>query len=59
MVMFACEKAVKLAPDNGIFRESRGLARALTGDYKGATPDFEAYITQTNNKKGKHNGKDG
>ncbi|BAY87946.1 WD-40 repeat-containing protein (plasmid) [Calothrix parasitica NIES-267] len=49
LVMFACEKAVKLSPDSGYIRDSRGLARALTGDYKGAIDDFEAYITQTNN----------
>ena len=48
-VMFACEKAVKLAPDSGYIRDSRGLARALTGDYKGAIADFEAYIAQTDN----------
>ncbi|AKG21185.1 AAA-like domain-containing protein [Calothrix sp. 336/3] len=50
-VMFACENAVKLAPDNGSIRDSRGLARALTGDYQGAIPDFEAFITQTDDKK--------
>lgn len=49
-VMFACENAVTLAPHSGIIRDSRGLARALTGDYKGAIPDFEAYIAQTSNK---------
>ena len=32
-VMFACEKAVKLSPNDGYIRDSRGLARALTGDY--------------------------
>ncbi|PMB46335.1 hypothetical protein CEN39_26055, partial [Fischerella thermalis CCMEE 5201] len=43
-VMFACEKAVSLIPDDGNIRDSRGLARALTGDTKGAIEDFEAYI---------------
>ena len=49
-VMFACEKAVTLAPSDGTIRDSRGLARALTGDYKGAIADFEAYIAQIDNK---------
>ncbi|MDJ0718280.1 MAG: tetratricopeptide repeat protein [Prochloraceae cyanobacterium] len=43
-VMFACEKAVTLAPENGGIRDSRGLARALTGNTKGAIEDFQAYI---------------
>ncbi|WP_353769945.1 hypothetical protein [Okeania sp. SIO1F9] len=46
-VMFACEKAVKIAPENGGFIGSRGLARALTGDFPGAIKDFEAYIKWT------------
>jgi hypothetical protein len=29
-VMFACEKAVNLAPNNVYIRDSRGIARALT-----------------------------
>ncbi|PMB29329.1 hypothetical protein CEN42_20070 [Fischerella thermalis CCMEE 5208] len=43
-VILACEKAVSLIPDDGNIRDSRGLARALTGDTKGAIEDFEAYI---------------
>ncbi|WP_449240171.1 WD40 repeat domain-containing protein [Coleofasciculus chthonoplastes] len=43
-VMDACEKAVALAPKNGNFRNSRGLARALTGDNQGAIEDFQAFI---------------
>ncbi|NEQ74357.1 MAG: hypothetical protein F6K23_15770 [Okeania sp. SIO2C9] len=31
-VMFACEKAVKIAPNNGLIRNNRGFARALTSD---------------------------
>ncbi len=53
LVMFACENAVKLAPNDPYIRSVRGFARALTGDYKGAIPDFEAYIAQTDNQKGK------
>jgi tetratricopeptide (TPR) repeat protein len=46
-VMAACEQAVALAPDNGGIRDSRGLARALTGDVAGAIDDFEAFVTVT------------
>ena len=52
-VTFACEQAVKLAPDNGNIRDNRGLARALTGDYKGAIADFEASIAETDNQESK------
>ncbi|MEH2436138.1 MAG: ribosome assembly protein 4, partial [Nostoc sp.] len=52
-VIFACEKAVTLAPENGNIRDSRGLARALTGNYQGAIEDFEAYIAQTEDKDSK------
>ena len=50
-VMFACEKAVALAPKNGGILDIRGLARALTGDYKGAIEDFEVFVKWTNNSK--------
>ncbi|MBD2439904.1 ribosome assembly protein 4 [Nostoc sp. FACHB-110] len=50
LVLFACEKAVTLAPNDGEIRDSRGLARALTGDTPGAIADFEAYIAWTNDK---------
>jgi tetratricopeptide (TPR) repeat protein len=52
-VMFACEKAVQLAPDNGGIRDSRGLARAMTGKTQGAIEDFEAFIAQTDDKERK------
>jgi tetratricopeptide (TPR) repeat protein len=42
--MEACERAVELAPDDGNIRDSRGLARALTGDYEGAIEDFEYFV---------------
>ncbi|MBE8986568.1 WD40 repeat domain-containing protein, partial [Nostoc sp. LEGE 12450] len=48
-VMFACEKAVILAPKDTSIQDSRGLARALTGNIKGAVEDFEAYIKSTDN----------
>jgi len=40
-VLFACDRAVGLDPDNGNYRDSRGFARVLTGDIQGAIEDFE------------------
>jgi tetratricopeptide (TPR) repeat protein len=41
-----CERAVTLADGHevGFFRDSRGLARALTGDVRGAIEDFSAFV---------------
>lgn len=36
-----CERAVAFEPDHGGILDSRGLARALTGDLKGARKDFD------------------
>ena len=44
IVMPACERAVALAPDEKGYADSRGLARALTGDTKGAIADFKAAV---------------
>ena len=46
LALDACETAVKLAPDNRSIRDSRGLARALTGDVQGAIEDFEFALAQ-------------
>jgi WD40 repeat protein len=43
-VMPACERAVELDSDNGGYRDSRGLARALVGAFEGAIEDFQFYI---------------
>ena len=43
-VLFACEQAVELAPDNAGYRDSRGLARGLTGNTQGAIDDFQYYV---------------
>lgn len=40
VVFAACENAVHLEPDDWAARDSRGLARALTGDRAGAAEDF-------------------
>ena len=46
-VLAACERAVALAPGHGGTADSRGLARALTGDLAGAIADFEAFVAWT------------
>jgi len=52
-VMDACEKAVALNSVNGGIRDSRGLAKALTGDVQGAIEDFQAFIEWTKDEQGK------
>jgi WD40 repeat protein len=42
--MPACERAIELDPENGGYADSRGLARALTGDYSGAVADFSRFV---------------
>ncbi|PZO38479.1 MAG: low-complexity protein [Pseudanabaena frigida] len=42
-VLFACDKAVELE-ESGVCQDTRGLARALTGNLTGAIEDFEAAI---------------
>jgi WD40 repeat protein len=51
-VLDACERAVEQAPSNGSIRDSRGLARALTGDSDGAIEDFNAFIAWTQKQDG-------
>ncbi|AUB35471.1 Tetratricopeptide [Nostoc flagelliforme CCNUN1] len=38
-------------PDDRGIQDSSGLARALTGDFKGAIADFEGYIAQADGDK--------
>ena len=49
-VMDACEQAVALDPENWLVLDSRGIARALTGNIDGAIEDFQAFISGTENK---------
>jgi WD40 repeat protein len=42
-VLEYCEQAVDLAPSDPNIRDSRGLARSLTGDYSGAIEDFQFF----------------
>jgi WD40 repeat protein len=46
-VMKACQQAVSLNPEDGNIRDSRGLARALAGDTKGAIEDFSFFVEWT------------
>jgi len=52
-VINACEQAVTLKPEYGDYRNSRGLARALTGDTERAIEDFHTYIDWTSDKEKK------
>jgi hypothetical protein len=39
-----CERAVAFNASDPVIRDSRGLARALTGDYAGAIDDFQFFV---------------
>jgi WD40 repeat protein len=45
-VMPACERAIALTPPDSQagYRDSRGVARAITGDYAGAIEDFQTMV---------------
>ncbi|WP_044205583.1 hypothetical protein [Coleofasciculus chthonoplastes] len=45
-VMFACDKAVKLArqESKARYQANRGIAKAITGDKTGAIEDLQAYV---------------
>jgi hypothetical protein len=45
-ILFASEKATHSNPDWPIYRDTRGLVRALTGDLQGAIDDFEFVTTK-------------
>ncbi len=49
-VLEACDTAVSLAPDNMNILDSRGVARALTGDTVGAIDDFKVFVEQTDDE---------
>ena len=48
-VMTYCVLAVRLEPDNASYKDSRGLALALTGHMQEAIGDFAAFIERTPN----------
>jgi tetratricopeptide (TPR) repeat protein len=43
-VLFACDEAVEEDTSYGYFRDSRGIARAMTGDFEGAIEDFQTFV---------------
>jgi WD40 repeat protein len=45
-VIFACDNAVKLEPDNLDIRQNRSIAKALVGDSNGAISEFEISLTK-------------
>ena len=53
-VLPACDYAVNLDPKNVDYRDSRGLARALSGDIKGAIADY-SFVVQPSNGYGSLN----
>jgi tetratricopeptide (TPR) repeat protein len=46
-VIDACDRAVTLSPTDARIRDSRGVARALLGNYTGAMEDFSIYLQWT------------
>jgi tetratricopeptide (TPR) repeat protein len=46
-VLYACDQAISLDPDNPSVRDSRGLVRALAGDYQGAIEDFTYFAEKS------------
>jgi tetratricopeptide (TPR) repeat protein len=48
--LFACELAVEMDPGNVSCLDSRGLARALSGDNAGAIEDFRVFIAEGANQ---------
>lgn len=42
--MPACDEAVSADPENGVWRRSRGVARALSDDIEGAIGDLRVYV---------------
>lgn len=48
VVLPACEYAVELNSRNVFYRDSRGVARALVGDIKGAIADFSFVVQMAN-----------
>jgi hypothetical protein len=51
-VLPTCERAAATHPKNVGLRDSRGLARALTGHYRGAISDFEYVIASYKGSEG-------
>ncbi|MDX2256139.1 MAG: hypothetical protein NW214_11530 [Pseudanabaenaceae cyanobacterium bins.39] len=50
-VIFACDNAVKLKPDNEYYFQYRAIAKAIAGQTDEAIADFENYLKQTYSKR--------
>jgi len=48
-VIDSCEKLVVTSSENPNYRDSRGVARAMTGNLSGAIEDFQVFITWIDN----------
>jgi WD40 repeat protein len=46
-ILAACDIAVNSEPENRKYRDTRGIARALAGDFEGAIEDFQVYINRS------------
>jgi len=44
LVQDSCNRAVNLAPDYGLYRDSRGVNKALLGQLGDARADFTAFV---------------
>jgi len=53
MVLPFCDQAVAKAASNINVRDSRGLAKALTGDREGAISDFQFFVDQSSDEDAK------
>jgi WD40 repeat protein len=49
IIQRACEEAITSEPNVAAWRDSRGLFRALTGDFSGAIEDFQVVVAKTTN----------
>ena len=50
-IQYLSEKATHARPDSPIYRDTRGLVRALAGDLQGAIKDFELVLEQVGDNK--------
>lgn len=53
LVLASCEEAVERDPESGAFRDSRAVARALTGNLSGAAADLRLFLESADAAEGK------